>query len=410
MSNPKGDAAGLAVAACLIFAFSAFPTTSRCQSSAQEWQAQAVQRHPALGVRGSALNQQFIAAVTERRRTNPTFFADPRWPLLLADELDRKPAVPAPPQPLSPEPTAPTAAPPPAATPPPAASTAEYDAGPPPKAAGLVSAKFRWWSPAAMPVRGVIVLLAGRGGDSRGMVGQKEWQALATQTHFGLMGAQLVNPPDNLYQFQGDEGGVISDLLDKAVNTLLAQSSQKLKDPPLALWGHSAGGNLAQQYMSRHANRVAGAVLMRATAGPGGMAPGKDDVPTLLCVGGKDKPDWVKAAMDNYEKGHKMRADWSLALNPREGHEIGKTQPLALAYLYAAIGSRLPPAPAASVFASESTSGNTLLRLNKQAGWLGDPTTYEVAEYDKFTGKKQDAVWLPDETSAKAWQAYLRGS
>ena len=394
-------------AACLACALSPLPLTGWCQSTVQDWQAQAVQRHPDLGVRGSKLNQQFIAAVTERRQSNPSFFADPRWPLLLADELDRKPTAPTPSLATPAKPTpAPAAT---AATPPPAPSTADYDAGTLPKAAGLVSAKFRWWSPPAMPVRGVLVLLEGRGGDSRSMIGLREWQTLATQTHFGLMGAQLVNPPDNLYQFQGDDGGVISDLLNKAVNALLAQTGLKLKDPPLALWGHSAGGNLAQQYMSRHANRVVGAVLMRATAGPGSMAPGKDEVPTLICVGGKDKSDWVQAALDNYEKGHKARADWTLALNPREGHEVGKTQPLAMAYLLAAVSARLPPAPT-SMFVSDSAPTATLVRLNKQAAWLGDPATYEVAEYDKFTGKKQDAVWLLDEASAKAWQAYLRGS
>ena len=395
------------MAVCLAGALHTFVPTSMGQAAAPDWQAQAVQKYPELGVRGSSLNQQFIAAVTERRRTNPAFFSNPRWPLLLADELAPRPVAPAPPPQTAapaPTPSAPTGA-----IPSPVASTADYDAGTLPKAAGLVSAKFRWWSPPATPVRGVLVLLGGRDEDSRGMVGQKEWQTLATQTHFGLVGVQFINPPDNLYEFQEDPGGVISDLLNKAVDALLTKSGQKLKDPPLAFWGHSAGGNITQQYMSRHANRVVGAVLMRATGGPGGLAPGKDDVPTLICVGGKDKPEWVKDALANYEKGHKVRADWTLALNPGEGHEVGKTQPLALAYLLAAINARLPPAPAASVFAGNSASPVTLLRLNKQTGWLGDPTSYEVAAYDKFEGKKQDAVWLLDEVSAKAWQAYLHG-
>ena len=221
------------MAVCLAGALHAFLPVGRSQSPAQDWQAQAIQKYPELGVRGSALNRQFIAAVAARRGANPAFFADPHWPLLLADELAGKPAAasPSPAQAAAPAPTPTPAA---AATPLPAALTADYDAGTLPKAAGLVSAKFRWWSPPAVPVRGVLVLLAGRGGDSRGMVGQKEWQTLAAQTHFGLVGAQLVNPPDNPYQFQEDDGGVISDLLTKAVNALLTQASQKLKDPPLA--------------------------------------------------------------------------------------------------------------------------------------------------------------------------------
>lgn len=384
-------------------ALPSFVPAASGQAPTPDWQAQAVRKYPELGVRGSSFNQQFVAAVTERRRNNPAFFSDPRWPILLADELARKPAVATPSKEAAPMPT------PPMATPSLLPTTTDYDAGAPPKAAGLVSAKFHWWSPPAMPVRGVLVLLAGRGGDSRAMADQKQWQALATQTHFCLVGAQFVNPPDNPYQFQEDQGGVISDLLNKAIAALLTQAGQKLKDPPLAFWGHSAGGNITQQLMSRHANRVAGAVLMRATGGPGALAPGKDDVPTLICVGGKDKPEWVKDALANYDKGHKVRADWTLAINPQEGHEVDKTQELATAYLLAAINARLPPMSTASVFAGDNSLPTVLLRLNKQAGWLGDPGTYEVAPYDKFTGKKPDAVWLPDEPSAKAWQAYLRG-
>ena len=60
------------------------------------------------------------------------------------------------------------------------------------------------------------------------MAGQKEYQALATQTRFGLVGAQFVYPPENPYPFQKDQGGVISDLLNKTVAALLTQAGQKL--------------------------------------------------------------------------------------------------------------------------------------------------------------------------------------
>ena len=370
------------------------------QAATQEWQARAVLKHPDLRVPNSALNQQFVAAVAARRQSNPGFFTDPRWPLLLADELAPPPAVASPPPIPSPDPvSSPSVAS--------APLTAEYDAGTLPAGLGLTSAKFRWWSPAETQVVGVLVLLEGRGGDSRPMVKQAEWQALAARTHFALMGAHLVNPPDDLYTFQGDPNGQISDLLDKAAKTLLDKTGQKLKDPPLAFWGHSAGGNITQQYMSRHANRVAGAVLMRATGGPGGLAPGKDEVPTLICVGGKDKPDWVKAALANYEAGHTTRATWTLALNASEGHEVGRTQALAVTYLLAAIERRLPSAHSTGSNLDPGPAG-PLKRLDKQAGWLGDPNTFEVAEYSKYPGKKQDAVWLLDETTARAWQTYQR--
>ena len=38
----------------------------------------------------------------------------------------------------------------------------------------------------------------------------------------------------------------------------------------------------------------------------------------------------------------------------------------------------------------------------------GPPDTLEVAPAAAFKGNKAKAVWLPDETTAKAWQDYLR--
>lgn len=290
----------------------------------------------------------------------------------------------------------------PAPSPSAALNLAEYDAGTVSEM-GLESAKFRWWAPANVKLRGVLVLIPGRGGDGRGMAGNAEWQALATKIQFAIVACFLLNPKDNPFQYQGDPNGAVSNLIDKSVNALLAQNKVPLQNPPLAFWGHSAGGNVTQHYCAQHPERVVGAVLMRATAGPGALKPGKDGVPLLIFVGQNDKPDWVKASLANYEAGRAQHAVWTLALNPNEGHEVGKTQALSSAYLAAAVAARLP-APTAS---AESTKPKWLAR---ESGWLGDAGTYEVAKYNQFTGKKEEAVWLLDETTANAWQAYLRGA
>jgi hypothetical protein len=57
------------------------------QTTEKDWQAQAIAEYPALGVRGSDLNTRFLAASAERRKIDPAFFHDPRWPLILAEAL-----------------------------------------------------------------------------------------------------------------------------------------------------------------------------------------------------------------------------------------------------------------------------------------------------------------------------------
>jgi hypothetical protein len=57
------------------------------QTTDKDWQAKAVQKYPDLGVQGSDFNQRFVAEYNKRRQTTPSFFTNPQWPLLLADEL-----------------------------------------------------------------------------------------------------------------------------------------------------------------------------------------------------------------------------------------------------------------------------------------------------------------------------------
>jgi len=83
----------------------------RAQTTVQDWQAKAVEKYPDLGVRGSSLNKRFIDLYTGRKTSNPEFFSNVQWPLLLADELAAQPSPDAPnPQQLIPK----TDVPPPA--------------------------------------------------------------------------------------------------------------------------------------------------------------------------------------------------------------------------------------------------------------------------------------------------------
>ena len=260
-----------------------------------------------------------------------------------------------------------------------------------------------WWAPPDVKPRGVLVLIPGRGGDGRAMADNADWQALATKMQFGIVACALLIAQDNPFQYQQDPNGATSALINSAVKAILEQNKVPLKNPPLAFWGHSAGGNVSANYCSRHPERVVAAVLLRATAGPRELTPGKENVPMLVLVGKKDKPEWVSESIKSYEQGHARQARWTLAAHPNEGHEAGKTQPLAFAHLAAAATLRLPP-PGSGGFSSEPVRPK---RLARESGWLGDPTTGEIGSFSSYRGKKTNATWLLDESTAKAWQAYL---
>jgi hypothetical protein len=65
------------------------------QTTEADWQREAVRRYPALGVPGSALNKTFLAEYQRRKQmpSQATFFANPRWPMYLADECAQQVAA-----------------------------------------------------------------------------------------------------------------------------------------------------------------------------------------------------------------------------------------------------------------------------------------------------------------------------
>lgn len=54
----------------------------------------AVGRYPALGRAGTEFNLRFVTAYRQLREHDPNYFADPEWPLHLADEIARDLAEP----------------------------------------------------------------------------------------------------------------------------------------------------------------------------------------------------------------------------------------------------------------------------------------------------------------------------
>jgi len=63
------------------------------QTSDRHLQAEAVSKYPELGVEGSDFNRRFLSEYNNRRVADPTYFKDPRWPIILADEVSLNSAL-----------------------------------------------------------------------------------------------------------------------------------------------------------------------------------------------------------------------------------------------------------------------------------------------------------------------------
>jgi len=56
-----------------------------------------------------------------------------------------------------------------------------------------------------------------------------------------------------------------------------------------------------------------------------------------------------------------------------------------------------------------AADGKTLRPVTNKPAWLGDHQTGAVARIEQLSGSTREASWLPDEASARGWQA-LRAS
>ena len=285
-------------------------------------------------------------------------------------------------------------------------SQREWDAGPI-SGAALDTTQFRWWSPPGVKnLRAVIVLVNGRNMDGRGFTDDRNWQQLATEMQLGLVGCNFFGGKDHAtYQF--DPSGDLDRKINEAVEKLAVLNGHpELQSPPLIFWGHSAGANVNQAYAKRFPNRVLAVINLKGPDGPGDTTPAKNAVPFLIITGMKDKPDWVKSSTENFEIGHKAHALWTQALSPNEGHESGKSHDLVMTFLRSVITQRLGPVSATpTAFYTPSEPK----RLSSSDGWLGNPKSYDIASETNYPGSKSEAIWLPDEATAKAWQVFLRG-
>ncbi len=272
----------------------------------------------------------------------------------------------------------------------------EYDHGSD-RNAVLEEAKFRLFIPEDLNrVRAVLVWVPGRNGDGRGKAENKGWQDFARENEIAFLACFLRGTKEDYSTYQTNDRGYTVEVIDKALEELAKESGHsEIADAPLALFGHSAGSNVSMLYAKHNPRPTIAVVAAKGPMGHGEVDSGNKRVPILAIVGAKDKPDWVKGSREAYEKGIQARAVWALAFHPNEGHGGTGSDELIKAYISALIDQRV------------ATGQSTLKSVSKTEGWLADPESREIGSYSRFTGRKSDASWLPDEASAEAWKAYL---
>ena len=278
-----------------------------------------------------------------------------------------------------------------------------------------------WIPPGVKILRGVIVHQhgCGEGSCKSGLTGAFDlhWQALAKKHDCALLAPAYEQPEKADCQLWCDPRNGSDAAFQTCLVDLGAQSGHpELATVPWALWGHSGGGHWAGGMVLLHPERVAAAWLRsgvpllqpdptRAAIRPHAVPEAALQVP-LMCNLGTQEGVTVKGtrfagvwpANEAFFTAVRLRGGLiGVAIDPLTSHECGNQRYLAIPWLDACLGVRLPKEP-----------GAPLHPVPAAAAWLAALPGVEAIPAAQFAGDPQKAIWLPGESVAKAWMHYVR--
>lgn len=275
-----------------------------------------------------------------------------------------------------------------------------------------------WLPDGVRTLRGIIVHQHGCGtGACKGgatAAFDLHWQALARQWDCALLGPSYHQEEKQNCRLWCDPRNGSAKTFLRCLNDLAARAKHpEIAEVPWCLWGHSGGGFWASLMQTLYPDRIIAIWFRSGTAylawHKGEIArPTIPDaayrIPMMCNPGAKENNDkrfqgaWT-GAMAMFKEYRGKGAPIGFAPDPRTGHECGDSRYLAIPFFDACLAQRLPP---------PGTKGQKLRPIDPKKAWLAEPLSPRAVPADRFSGKPEAAVWLPDEKVARAWMEYVQ--
>jgi dienelactone hydrolase len=280
------------------------------------------------------------------------------------------------------------------------AATLDYEAAANGK--NYAKAGFRFWCPENVAtVRGVAALVPGHDDDGRRMVEDPAWQKFAQEHELAIVGCYFKDQPhdedSSIEVYSEANKGSGQAMLDALAAFAKTSHHQEVASAPLLLWGHSAGGQFNYEFTCWKPDRVIAFV-----ANKGGVyfthlaSAATRHVPGILFVGENDREFRKMSIYGVYAVNRRERAPWTLAVEPKAAHEVGRTREMAVAFFEAVLPLRLPSCECAP-----------LREVKENSGWVGDLKSLEIRQGKM--NKDEWSCWLPSESFARLWTSFVRG-
>lgn len=275
-----------------------------------------------------------------------------------------------------------------------------------------------WIPDGVTRLRGVIVHQHGcgtgacKGGETAAY--DLHWQALARKWDCALLGPSYQQAENQNCRLWCDPRNGSDVVFLKALRQLGEKSEHpELSSVPWCLWGHSGGGFWASLMQVRYPERIVAIWFRSGTAystWEKGEIP-KPEIPAaayqipMMCnPGAKENGDarfsgaWT-GTLEMFKAFRAQGAPIGFAPDPRSAHECGDSRYLAIPFFDACLAQRLP---------DRGAQDQNLRPVPNDSAWLAKLLGDEPVAAKDFAGDRQQAVWLPNEAVAKAWQQYVR--
>src|SRR5665213_2571585 len=285
-----------------------------------------------------------------------------------------------------------------------------------------IAVTYKLWIPGGVKkIRAVIVHQHGAGtiaaNAGRTASEDLQWQELARKWDCALLGPSYHVLNDRIDDSTGGSElwfdprrGSDRTFLRALKELGILSGHKELTWAPWCLWGHLGGGIWADMMSRLYPDRV---IAMWLRSGTAFMFRSKPEfkqldsiphrvysIPIMCNPGIKEKNNLVgKGTLATF---HEYRAEGALigfAEDPLSGHDCGYSRSLAIPFFDACLAMRLP---------DKNSEDQSLRPMDISKAWLASLTDKKVYPFAAYKGNPLEAVWLPDETVAKAWMEYVK--
>jgi hypothetical protein len=275
-----------------------------------------------------------------------------------------------------------------------------------------------WIPDGVTKVRGIIVHQHGCGsGACKGgatAAYDLHWQALAKKWDCALLGPSYHQEDGQNCRLWCDPRNGSHRTFLRALDEFAARAKRpELATVPWCLWGHSGGGFWASLMQTMYPERIV-AIWFRSGTAYTTWEKGQIPKPTIpeaaytipmMCnPGAKEKGDqrfngaWT-GTLAMFKAYRAKGAPIGFAPDPRTAHQCGDSRYLAIPFFDACLALRLP---------DRDSKDQKLKPVDQKTAWLAPPLGERAVHARSYTGKVDEAVWLPNEKVAKAWAEYVK--